>query len=57
MQRSTQVDKTPSSSRPYGGLPKVQALLRRFRTATKWALRFPSANEGWIATATALDDC
>lgn len=27
----------------------------RFRTATGWAPRYPSAREGWIATATALD--
>jgi nucleoside-diphosphate-sugar epimerase len=26
----------------------------RFRTATGWAPRYPSAREGWIATATAL---
>jgi nucleoside-diphosphate-sugar epimerase len=26
----------------------------RFRTVTGWAPRFPSAREGWIATATAL---
>jgi len=26
----------------------------RFRSATGWALRYPSAREGWIATATAL---
>jgi nucleoside-diphosphate-sugar epimerase len=27
----------------------------RFRTATGWAPRYPSAREGWIATATALN--
>jgi nucleoside-diphosphate-sugar epimerase len=27
----------------------------RFRTATGWAPRYPSAREGWIATAAALD--
>ena len=27
----------------------------RFRTATGWAPRYPSARDGWIATATALD--
>jgi nucleoside-diphosphate-sugar epimerase len=27
----------------------------RFRTATGWAPRYPSAREGWIATVTALD--
>jgi hypothetical protein len=26
----------------------------RFRAATGWAPRYPSAREGWIATATAL---
>jgi nucleoside-diphosphate-sugar epimerase len=26
----------------------------RFRTVTGWAPRYPSAREGWIATATAL---
>jgi nucleoside-diphosphate-sugar epimerase len=28
----------------------------RFRTATGWAPRYPSAREGWIATATALKE-
>jgi hypothetical protein len=27
----------------------------RFRAATGWAPRYPSAREGWIATATALN--
>jgi nucleoside-diphosphate-sugar epimerase len=27
----------------------------RFRTATGWAPRYPSAREGWIATATAIN--
>jgi hypothetical protein len=28
----------------------------RFRAATGWAPRYPSAREGWIATAEALSD-